>query len=599
MCLARFRRMSEPARSILPSLLVDRALPEPTPYRRASALAHIARQALLEPDVATLLHEVTAVVAETLEAPLVAVVERGGAALCAGIGWTDRTFADAETHLPQAGEGPLVVADVGTNPGLAAARCVREHHVASLAAAVVAGADVSGTDDVRRWLVVGSGAAAHFGSGDVEFLVTVADVLGAALAQREHDAARARAYATLEEEAAISRALLELGQTLHAHLNDPYLLDWVNTAALRLLRSDWSGVLGWDESRRVFRLVANAGELPNDARIAVADLQYRPDEVPRLRALRPGDLLEVASLDDDPVLPEDLVRELRLHAALCTPISCGGEVLGIHVHGWRDRPAGFRPRHRHLAAGIAHAAAVALDTALLVAELQTASRLKSEFLANVSHELRTPINIVAGYTDMLADGAFGAVPDEAAETLARIRTTTRTLSELVSTTLHLGSLEAGRDAVDTETVDVGALVAEIARDIEAPPPLAVRWPVLATALQVTTDRDKLRSIVHQLAHNAVKFTERGSVTVDVEHDGRYLTVTVSDTGIGIAAEHLPMLFNPFHQIDGSNTRRHGGVGLGLHVLKRFVTLLHGDVRVTSHHGEGSTFVVTVPAPLAH
>jgi signal transduction histidine kinase len=514
--------------------------------------------------------------------------------LRAGCGWGEQALGSVVPRH-EFGDGRTVVVDDARSGGTALANValLRAHAVASFVAVALRGGDAP-----LGWLLVATPAATTFGDAALGFLDAAAELLGAALAHRRADAVRERARAVLEEEAAISRALLELGQTLHAHLDDPYLLDWVNTAALRLLRSDWSGVLGWDEKRHVFRLVANAGVLPREMRLQVTEVQYGPDDVPRLRALRPGDLLEVPSLEDDAIVPGELLRELRLRSALCTPVACNGEVIGIHVHGWRERHGIFRPRDRHLATGIAQATAVALDTALLVADLQMANRLKSEFLANVSHELRTPINIVAGYTEMLADGAYGAVPDEARDTLTRIQTTTRTLRDLVATTLHLGHLEAGRDSVDVETVDVATMLREIAAELAVPAEVSLQWPKLRDDLSVTTDRIKLRAIAHQLVQNALKFTEVGTVTVGIDHDGRYLTLTVGDTGIGIADEHLPMLFKPFHQIDGSNTRRHGGVGLGLHLVKRYVRLLHGDVSVTSRLGEGSTFVATVPAPLA-
>ncbi|MBI3770563.1 MAG: HAMP domain-containing histidine kinase [Deltaproteobacteria bacterium] len=279
-------------------------------------------------------------------------------------------------------------------------------------------------------------------------------------------------------------------------------------------------------------------------------------------------------------------------------MSCDGEVVGVLINGWRNRADPFRPRERHLATGIANATAVALDTAQLVAELQMANRMKSEFLANMSHELRTPINVIAGYADMLNDGAFGDVTSEAHDVLARVRSTTRTLRDLVATTLHLGHLEAGRDAIDVETVDVEALLRELASEIVASPAITLHWPEPSLALHVSLDRGKLRTILQQLIQNAVKFTDAGRVTIAIEHDGQYLTVTVEDTGVGIPQDRLADLFQPFRQLDGSNTRRHGGVGLGLHLVKRLVVLLRGDVRVTSQPGRGSTFVVTLPAPRA-
>jgi signal transduction histidine kinase len=144
-------------------------------------------------------------------------------------------------------------------------------------------------------------------------------------------------------------------------------------------------------------------------------------------------------------------------------------------------------------------------------------------------------------------------------------------------------------------VSVGRMLDEIAREVEPLVPPAVRF-VCTNALGdevVTTDGGKLKTVVKNLVGNALKFTTDGTVAVDAR-SGDFLVVAVRDTGIGIAPEYLPVIFEMFRQVDGSTTRRYGGVGLGLHIVKRLVTLLGGTIDVESTVGVGSTFTVTIP-----
>jgi signal transduction histidine kinase len=405
-----------------------------------------------------------------------------------------------------------------------------------------------------------------------------------------------------QEDADVAAALVEVSEAVGAHLGQPDMIERVNALALGALGCDWSATFLWDERRAAYRLNAIADRGGGDWSRELAALDYAPDAVPLLRTFRPGEVVELRDPEHDLRLPREVMRRVDIASCLCTPIARDAKVIGFlaHAHGRESRGAGFSEKDCRLALGIAHATAVAIENARLIADLQSASRLKSEFVATMSHELRTPLNVITGYADLLAEGTFGPLSLDQQDTLARIRQSAFDLLALVNATLDLGRLEAGREAVDVGPLDVQALFAELERELEVlvPPDVTLRWLLEPGARQVETDRMKLKTIVKNLAGNALKFTPRGTVEVRARAGAGRLTLEVRDTGIGIASEHLPVIFDMFRQVDGSSTRRFGGVGLGLHIVKRLVDLLGGTIGVESTVGVGTEFVVSLPAGLS-
>jgi signal transduction histidine kinase len=215
----------------------------------------------------------------------------------------------------------------------------------------------------------------------------------------------------------------------------------------------------------------------------------------------------------------------------------------------------------------------------------------------MSHELRTPLNAMIGYVDLLLLGIPAPIPEAARAQVERIRLASRHLLSIIEEILTFSRLEAGRETVEAEEVDLGAVVREASAIIEplaAAKGIAFVVPEAAGLPPLVTDPRKLRQILVNLLGNAVKFTHEGSVTFAVERRDGSVLLHVRDTGIGVEARDLEIIFEAFRQVDDAKTRSASGTGLGLAVSRRLARLLGGDVTVESTPGVGSTFTVTLP-----
>ncbi|MBC8068350.1 MAG: hypothetical protein IAG13_08460, partial [Deltaproteobacteria bacterium] len=228
---------------------------------------------------------------------------------------------------------------------------------------------------------------------------------------------------------------------------------------------------------------------------------------------------------------------------------------------------------------------------------QAADAAKAEFLSAVSHELRTPLHTVGGYAQLLLSGIPAALSDAQAEDVRLIQAGGRQLLELVNDILDLSMIESGELRLSFASADVGSLVEEIVRIHQ--PQVRERGVELRADLaelpDAVCDRRRIGQILTNLVSNAIKFTERGTIVVraDVIHDGRSVAVAVADTGIGIAADEIGLIFEEYAQA-GTISRRKKGTGLGL-AIARAIALAHGgSLSVDSDPGHGSTFILVLP-----
>jgi signal transduction histidine kinase len=295
-----------------------------------------------------------------------------------------------------------------------------------------------------------------------------------------------------------------------------------------------------------------------------------------------------------------------IRTVLGVPILKGDDLLGVmmiyHLQGVRP----FTPKQIALVETFADQAAIAIENVRLFHEIQDKSRQlaeasqhKSQFLANMSHELRTPLTAIIGVSEMLREDAEAAKQD--LEPLDRVLGAARHLLALINDILDLSKIEAGRMELHLDTFALGPLIDGVIKTIE---PLAakngnqVAVHYDAAIGTMHADQMRLRQALLNLMSNANKFTDRGTITISAgqrQQNGRdWITLAVTDTGIGMTPEQTGKLFQEFSQASSATASKYGGTGLGLAISKRFCQMMGGDITVESEAGRGSTFTVRLP-----
>jgi len=398
---------------------------------------------------------------------------------------------------------------------------------------------------------------------------------------------------------AVTTALAGVGRELMSLLDRPRLLDRMCELTTHALDCDSSHTLMLDAERGRYRVIAGYGDTPEEwevLRVMAIPTSMMTSFVERFSE---QETEEVVPSDDDWLRSpaRRVAPQFGVTSSLLCPLRRGEEIVGFLVAANRGRPRRFGESQRRILEGIGRLASMALHNAALVEELARANEVRSEFIATMSHELRTPLNVVIGYSNMLEDGTFGDLSTEQITVLQRIDRNARELHELISTTLDLTRLESGRVTVEVGEVDLEAVLQEVLSELEP-----VRGHEVQLLCDVThpiptleTDELKLKVVVKNLIRNAIKFTDAGSVEVRAYPVERGVEICVADTGIGIGPDAQETVFEAFQQVQPGQEGR-GGVGLGLHIVRRLVELLDGSVRLESTLGEGSRFFVRLPLP---
>ena len=291
-----------------------------------------------------------------------------------------------------------------------------------------------------------------------------------------------------------------------------------------------------------------------------------------------------------------LIMAVRPRSGISVPMLARGEALGaLTFVRYKGDP--YTPADVPFAQELARRAALAIDHSRLYQEALAANRAKADFLATMSHELRTPLNAVLGYAELLLMGIPVAVAPPAQEHVHRIGRATRHLISIIEEILVFSRMEAGRETLSLAPLDLAELareVAAIAEPLAADRRIRFASPFPPPEGEVVTDGRKLRQILINLLGNAVKFTDHGEVGFQVERAPGEVVFRVTDTGVGIAPEHLEQIWEPFRQVQNPMTRTAGGTGLGLSVSRHLALLLGADLSVCSTPGEGSTFTLRLP-----
>ena len=293
---------------------------------------------------------------------------------------------------------------------------------------------------------------------------------------------------------------------------------------------------------------------------------------------------------------------LPVRSYLAVPVQgVNRDVLGGLFFG-HSQAAVFTEQHERLALGVAAWASVALENARLYMEAQAANRMKDEFLAVLSHELRTPLNAIVGYSRLLRGGILP--PDKAARGLETLERNATWLTQIVEDVLDVSRIVSGKIRLDVQAVELPVIVDNAVATIQ--PAADAKGVRMQTMIDprvgpVSGDPGRLQQVVWNLVSNAVKFTPRGGrVQVRLERVNSHVQIVVSDTGIGIRPDFLPYVFERFRQAEAGPTRKTGGLGLGLAIVRHIVEMHGGTVEASSAgEDQGATFYVRLPLMIMH
>ena len=319
-------------------------------------------------------------------------------------------------------------------------------------------------------------------------------------------------------------------------------------------------------------------------------------------------LVTVGSVFEDARIKDcELFQREGLASFIGLPMVARGEFLGSLIFLTREEHH-FGEEEIEFLSTLTGQVAIALHHSQLfnqiqrqANDLQHANKVKDEFLGVVSHELKTPLNVISGYSSMLTEGMLGEITPIQEKALQTVSRQSKELHNLINSVLQVNSIEAEMLQAEFQQVNFWEFLSELRAFYDYPLAKDIRlvWELRTDLPILSADRGKLRHILENLINNAIKFTDQGTVTISARFlaSKRAMEFKVTDTGIGIPKELVPSIFERFRQVDGSDTKAYGGVGLGLYIAKKYANLLGGTIHVESKLGQGSTFALRIPCHL--
>jgi signal transduction histidine kinase len=445
-----------------------------------------------------------------------------------------------------------------------------------------------------------------FADDEIELLKTFADQAVIAIENvrlfTELEASNRELTAALDTQTATSDILRVIS---HSQTDVQPVFDAIVHSAVRLLRAR-SGTLSRIAGDQIELAAHTSTDDAGDAATRAAFPQPLSFGGVHAQTIRNRAPLNIADAQTDPRLPEAThtyakVRGYRSQGAV--PMLRHDEAVGA-IAVTRREPGGFTEDEIALLQTFADQAVIAIENVRLFNELEIANRdlkaasqHKSEFLANMSHELRTPLNAIIGFSEVLSERMFGDLNEKQDEYLKDIHASGQHLLSLINDILDLSKIEAGRMELEQTDFDLPTAIDSaltLVRERAARRSVALHTTVDERLGQVQADERKIRQVLLNLLSNAIKFTpEGGRIDVRAVPVNRFIEVSVTDTGVGIAPEDQEAVFEEFRQV-GMADKKVEGTGLGLALSRRFIELHGGRIWVQSQVGEGSTFTFTIP-----
>ena len=399
------------------------------------------------------------------------------------------------------------------------------------------------------------------------------------------------------------QALGQVSQAVSSSLDLQKVLATIVAHAVELSGTESGAIYEFDETSEQFQLRATH-RMSEELTRAIREGRMNLGETALGRAGEKRQAVQVPDIREEPAYPlREIIERDGFRALLAVPLLREDRLIGGLVV--RRKAVGqFDKETVDLLQNFATQSALAIQNARLFREIEKkgqelaiASKHKSEFLANMSHELRTPLNAILGYTELILDKIYGNVPEQIQEVLERVEQNGRHLLSLINDVLDLSKIEAGQLTLSLNEYSMKEVVQTVVTAVEslaAEKNLELKVKVSPEVDYGKGDEQRISQVLMNLVGNAIKFTEEGEVEVEATASKDTFVVSVSDTGPGLSESDQQRIFEEFHQVDASSTRKKGGTGLGLSIAKRIVEMHGGRIWVESTLGKGSTFSFTLP-----